>query len=76
MARLGTAAHAQTRHQKQVMTEQQQKLDMTVAGPQAVNGDRGTGIAAKFDWQSFLAGTVNLTIERLRDVAEVGRRAG
>lgn len=55
LARLGTAAHAQTRHQKQVMTEQQQKLDMTVAGPQAVNGDRGTGIAAKFDWQSFLA---------------------
>ena len=52
---LGTAAHAQTLHQKQVMTEQQQKLDMTVTGPQTVNGNCGTGVTAKFDWPSFMA---------------------
>ncbi|MGI4942882.1 MAG: hypothetical protein ACRYHQ_20350, partial [Janthinobacterium lividum] len=52
---LGNAAQAQTLHQKQVMTEQQQKLDLTVTGPQTVNGNCGTSITAKFDWQSFVA---------------------
>lgn len=51
---LGTV-QAQTLHQKQVMSEQQQKLDMTVNGPQTVNGNCGTSVAAKYDWPSFMA---------------------
>ncbi|MGI4939555.1 MAG: hypothetical protein ACRYHQ_03120 [Janthinobacterium lividum] len=54
-AGLATATHAQTLHQKQVMTEQQQKLDMTVTGPQTVNGSCGTNVTAKFDWPSFVS---------------------
>ncbi len=51
----GTSTKAQTLHQKQVMTEQQQKLDLSLTGPQTINGNCGTSVTSKIDWQSFMA---------------------
>ena len=50
---LGTV-QAQTLHQQQIMSEQQQKLEMSVNGPQTANGSCGTSMTAKYDWPSFV----------------------
>lgn len=47
-------AHAQTLQQKHTIAAQQQKLDMYVTGPQAVNDACHLSLTTQVDWQSFI----------------------